>query len=373
MAFPIHVITTHILPKLPLKSLPRFKCVCKLFKSTISCHEFIKHYLRLSLPSDANRLVIFPGKDEFLLHSYNLDSPEPPIINDLSLPENFNGQIGYVSIIGSCNGLLCITKGCAFTRLFLLLNPFNGRFWEIPYARFQASNAVLNFEFGYVAASDDYKIVSFVDYVDYNDVKMRGVLVYSLKSDSWKWVYIVSRPQDELRSCSSVVLLGNNLLHLVFWGLTWNSKRISCFDIESERWREDVVMPAYYDGYNLFEYEDYLHELGVLDGCLCLTFGNHRESNLDVWVMKEYGNKDSWSRLFSISTWRLSGMISPIAYRRGSKKEVLLMMFYPMRLFWYDISRDTIHIVDFNKFRALPHPRAWICIESLGGDQVDIM
>jgi hypothetical protein len=34
--------------------------------------------------------------------------------------------------------------------------------------------------------------------------------------------------------------------------------------------------------------------LGVLSDCLCLICGN------DVWLMKEYGNKNSWTKLFTI-------------------------------------------------------------------------
>jgi len=38
--------------------------------------------------------------------------------------------------------------------------------------------------------------------------------------------------------------------------------------------------------------------LGVLRDCLCMIFDH------DVWVMKEYENKESWTKLFTISYMR---------------------------------------------------------------------
>ncbi|KAF7142742.1 hypothetical protein RHSIM_Rhsim05G0174400 [Rhododendron simsii] len=53
----------------------------------------------------------------------------------------------------------------------------------------------------------------------------------------------------------------------------------------------EVSEPEYRDGYF------YDTMLGVLNGCLCIL-GNYNNPGFDVWVMKEYGIRDSWSRLF---------------------------------------------------------------------------
>nr|GMD81860.1 F-box protein At3g07870-like [Ipomoea batatas] len=39
--------------------------------------------------------------------------------------------------------------------------------------------------------------------------------------------------------------------------------------------------------------------IGVLGNCLCLC-DNTERTRLDIWVMKEYGNGDSWTKEFSI-------------------------------------------------------------------------
>lgn len=42
--------------------------------------------------------------------------------------------------------------------------------------------------------------------------------------------------------------------------------------------------------------------IGVLDGCLCV-FAGVQDVGIDVWVMKEYGTKESWKKVFSISSY----------------------------------------------------------------------
>ncbi|XP_021853486.2 F-box protein CPR1-like isoform X2 [Spinacia oleracea] len=43
--------------------------------------------------------------------------------------------------------------------------------------------------------------------------------------------------------------------------------------------------------------------LGILDGCLCLSISYNKvcDSDFDVWVMKEYGVAESWTKLISIA------------------------------------------------------------------------
>jgi hypothetical protein len=37
---------------------------------------------------------------------------------------------------------------------------------------------------------------------------------------------------------------------------------------------------------------------GVLRDCLCILA--HSDTSSDVWLMKEYGNKDSWTKLLCV-------------------------------------------------------------------------
>lgn len=97
--------------------------------------------------------------------------------------------------------------------------------------------------------------------------------------------------------------------------------------------------------------------LGLLRDCLCLI------SCHDVWIMKEYGNKESWTKLFTVSYW-----LEPIKYHRLTKAiyileddQVLLHQSfadYNSRLIVYD-SRN--HAFKFTKVASIPE----VYVESL--------
>lgn len=58
-------------------------------------------------------------------------------------------------------------------------------------------------------------------------------------------------------------------------------------DLENETYQE-VPKPDY------GEVGDNFLTLGVLRDCLCMLSGH------DVWLMKEYGIKDSWTKLYTV-------------------------------------------------------------------------
>ncbi|GJY60688.1 F-box associated domain containing protein [Tanacetum coccineum] len=94
--------------------------------------------------------------------------------------------------------------------------------------------------FGYDVFNDDYKVVAVLDY---NKVK-----IYSLKTGKWK-------------------------------------------NISKEAY-DEVLLPEYGEGN--------MHlELGALGQCLCVLC-NYFKSHADLWVLKVYGVKDSWTKLASI-------------------------------------------------------------------------
>ncbi|PPR86104.1 hypothetical protein GOBAR_AA34590 [Gossypium barbadense] len=66
---------------------------------------------------------------------------------------------------------------------------------------------------------------------------------------------------------------------------------IVSLDLARETYKE-VTQPCYGDGVDE-------RTLGVLDGCLCVLC-SYRKLYADVWVMKEYGKRESWTKLVSI-------------------------------------------------------------------------
>uniref|UniRef100_A0A2K1ZV01 F-box domain-containing protein n=1 Tax=Populus trichocarpa TaxID=3694 RepID=A0A2K1ZV01_POPTR len=104
---------------------------------------------------------------------------------------------------------------------------------------------------------------------------------------------------------------------------------------------------------------------------LCV-FAKVRDWSADVWIMKEYGVKESWSKVFSISRNVLSyDSVRPLGYsRRG--REVLLEL-DEKRLVWYGM--ETRRVVDVViQGRKKERLEAILCLNSLvppdGNDRV---
>ncbi|KAF5474931.1 hypothetical protein F2P56_006783 [Juglans regia] len=113
-------------------------------------------------------------------------------------------------------------------------------------------------------------------------------------------------------------------------GFGWDCQ-IVAFDLGVEEFRI-VPLPDHVD-------QGFEMDLAVLEGCLCLLF-NYDNDYVDVWVMKEYGLKESWTKLFNVSQSTLNrafGHVMPLAYSK-SREKVLLEVDRD-KLFWYDFRR----------------------------------
>ncbi|XP_058181103.1 F-box protein CPR1-like [Rhododendron vialii] len=145
----------------------------------------------------------------------------------------------------------------------------------------------IKYALGYDSINDDFKVVAAVH--PKRDVHST-VHVFSSKLSSWKSI------EDFGYSCrlfgrGSVL---NGPPHWFAHGSTdieLRYFRIACFDVMEEKFKE-VPTPIY-------EVESHLFKVGVLDGCLCTV--DSRLESLNVWVMKEYGVKESWTKLFVVS------------------------------------------------------------------------
>ncbi|KAK9667716.1 hypothetical protein RND81_13G006400 [Saponaria officinalis] len=366
------IIVSEILPKLPAKSLLRFKTVCKSFKTLISSPEFIRLHLRQSLSSD-NSLLVSAATDR-TLDIYDLDSlssaPATP-------SATFRWPVYTIYAIGSCNGLLLITtSGYLGTLLpLVLLNPSTR-----SYINIDSTATVIhgNLGLGFDCHTNDYKIVSvsnMYDYMNGDIVHTIVTTVYSVNSKSWKRVDEILT-SESMEEQSYGVLIDNHLLHWMDWS-TYNRKcRISCFNVISEKWMDDVLLPE-----NLYDpsQESYFLDFGVLDGCLFSSYVDQVNSHFDVWVMKEYGVHESWIKLFSINisdalnggvdpiatlflhtrmrkfsavtSIRERGGVIPIAYRGRGTTEVLLRdRFKPKNFWWYNWKNNDINKADVPDF-----------------------
>ncbi|XP_059670773.1 F-box protein CPR1-like [Cornus florida] len=318
-----------ILSRLLVKPLLQFRCVSKSWCALIDSPHFIKSHLNQSIKTNTNRMLIL---SDFDLFSVDLDSPND---DELELDHPLKNQEDTI-VIGSCDGLLCLRKSPTDIALW---NPSTKKHHKLPvtpieFSRDRWSCDDTRYGFGYDSVSDDYKVVRITVYSSEDDVGSfdlfdSEVKVYSLKLNTWR--RIQAFPYYLLYSWRNATF-ANGALHWAVWETDQVS--IAAFDLGVEEYRL-VPRPDYSN--KMFEMD-----VGVLEGWLCVIC--HSSSICDLWVMKEYGVKESWTRLFSVSPLEINispfSIARPLAFSRSGVEVILLQD--AQKFVWYDLKMKTI-------------------------------
>ncbi|KAE8724388.1 Inositol transporter 4 [Hibiscus syriacus] len=312
-----HDLIADILSRLPVKHLLRLRSVSKLWRFLIDDPDFINLHLSRSLRTRTNHTLILKNTD---LHAADLSSLGPFAKLEHPLMSYNHG----VEILGSCNGLLCIRN---IVEDMAIWNPCTRKYQVLPYLR-SCKGYVCGF--GHDPIKDDYKVVKIIqlERADGDKPLETEVKVCSLKRNRWRKIQGI--PCVSSFPTTNGIFAGGAL----HWVLTRKvdllvTNMIIALNLAAESYSE-VPQP---------EYDDDIFQLnvGVLGGCLCVV-ANHGDARVDVWVMKEYGVKKSWTILFSISREDVIGPLSflkPLAYSRSGNQ--VLLEHDNINLFWYDL------------------------------------
>ncbi|KAF5470036.1 hypothetical protein F2P56_010587 [Juglans regia] len=284
-------IVLEILATLPVKSLLRFRRVCKSWNSIISSPYFIATHLKYGprrgyylLCQTMFRQIHEPSCTVVCGRTYDR-------ISELELP------FTHVGIVGSCNGLLCV-ESRGFRRLSLW-NPSIARFKILPAPCLARGYKSFTYGFTYVSEENDFKIVK-ISYSEFTTTLPRAQ-VYTLSSNSWRRI-------DEpipLKPDALIYKIGCNYLPCPFiaGALHWivrskgsndwrGNKKILSFDLRDEKFGE-IALPSSY-----FYYDDGWEYLGLFKGKLAsFSFANCR---IGIWVMTDYGMAESWTLLRTV-------------------------------------------------------------------------
>ena len=158
------------------------------------------------------------------------------------------------------------------------------------------------FGFGYDHKSNDYKVVRIVSFWDDSIERPDRpplVEVYTLSTDSWRQFHTVLDASISSDPCKSEIYL-NGAYHWLAYRSEqpWHTELIISFDMSNEVFRI-IRMPEFENisGMNLKTFS-------VLNDCLALIFYSAEETvtgkNFDIWVMCEYGIKESWTKQFVV-------------------------------------------------------------------------
>ena len=189
-------LITDILCRLPVKSLMKFKCVCKPWNSLISDRKFARKHFRMSTmnpnliltsknysPPEVSHPV-YPLRSIFA----NVTTDAKQIKFPLNSPSNFHHSIG--GIIGSCDGILCFAAKDSENRYiqFVLWNPATRKYNILPSLGTSKNRATV-YGFGYDRFADNYKVVAVFGYrCDSSPDYITQLKVHTLGTNSWRLI-----------------------------------------------------------------------------------------------------------------------------------------------------------------------------------------
>ncbi|XP_050264254.1 F-box protein CPR1-like [Quercus robur] len=294
---PVEIIT-EILSRLPVKSLLRFLCVSKSWYALIKHPDFIKLHLHRSIETNRDRTLILEKVTDGLPHyCYSVHFPiENHFDKAFKLYQPLYRRGKLVSILDCCHSLVCIhhftleIHHC--TNEIAIWNPLIRKYRILPPEPMSKPSG-FNFSkyneiaFGYDLCNDDYKVLRVIAFYNRGQpLKEFEVKVYSLRWHSWRKIE-EQWPKKECTVSSNSVSL-NGVLH-------WSIAEDTPYDMDIPLGVEcllafDLAIEKFLVFKTPVQREVELGTcLEVLKGQLCFIVTPDLGAEIDVWLMKEYG------------------------------------------------------------------------------------
>ncbi|PIN15469.1 hypothetical protein CDL12_11883 [Handroanthus impetiginosus] len=297
MAALLDKIIKQILLNLPVKSLLRFSTVSSPWYQMIHAAEFAHEHHKMQ--SNDTRLNVFYGFDEPhipwsscpLAHlMYDEEINVRPITSDLRIT-----SYDSIHVVGSCNGVICIATilGDVF-----LWNPAM-RLYKVLASSGDKPLEDAAYGFGYDEEGEEYKVVKHMSTVMESDY---GTLtkVYSSRTKSWRSIDYEDGPGEVYIEESGVFV--NGAIHWIGFRINHTFVVIS-LNVVTETY-EEMSQPDYGEVVECVR-------LGAWRGCLCIITSCN-ETEVNFWVMKEYGVGELWTKLVHIPNFHgLSQIVIP--------------------------------------------------------------
>ncbi|XP_059629864.1 F-box protein CPR1-like [Cornus florida] len=170
---------------LPIKTLGRCACVCKLWYSLITNPNFITTQVnRSSANSDNNLTLIRTGNGKSMLYTVinsNFENAYGELEGPLKSCRDLN-----LRIIGSCHGLLCLSEDLhSYKEKLFLWNLSIQKRMDLPPLRVTSRSHgrhMHSIGFGFDSVTDDYKVVRIVYIADMGFGNPPEVDIFSLST-----------------------------------------------------------------------------------------------------------------------------------------------------------------------------------------------
>ncbi|XP_017978242.1 PREDICTED: F-box/kelch-repeat protein At3g06240 [Theobroma cacao] len=330
-------LTIEILSRLPVKSLLRFRCVHKTWLCPLKSSYFIAEHLQN--PNNKDHAFVFvkytnaSGMSRFKLLTH--DTLEVSLDLGLPFPR-------WDTVVGSCNGLVCLYIDHHFPRTKILLyNPAVRVHKIIPESTLPGpeSRSVghVLLGFGYDSVNNDYKVVRVVSLDCHKEGKLVSSVkaeVYTLGMNSWREVEIP--PGVNFGLYEPQVFLNGAIHWLGMVEKNRNAiKVVVSFDVSTEMFNL-IPLPVF------ALREIWPMWIDVYKNSLCVV-KTAEGTCYEIWVMKEYGVQESWIRLHAI---QLSPSHPPWLLGLGMNGKLVLQNLTGLTV--YDPNTEEIKNVEFD-------------------------
>lgn len=326
-----------VLQWLPVKSLIRFTSVCKSWCSVITEPFFVSSQLSRAANRDIVLLRRYDRHDKREHYSF-LEVTENGVNSSSDLDFPFRSQFGYFRIVGSCNGLVCVSDDLFASTLtpIIIWNPSVRNHVVLPMPTIHPATPHICV-LGFGVTGHDAKVVRLVYHRKIDDFGCRvgpQVEIFSLRTGSWRIVSGVDIRLHILEFLWSQVFL-NGMVHWLAYEQIYNVRTrssILTFEIEDEFFSE-VILPPVLAGEsvtNLF--------ISLIVGSLGVIKYNREAGNefADVWIRQEI-----WTILYRIDMFGIGGIERVVGFCKDGQALVALQQH---QLALYD--PQTHHIID---------------------------
>ena len=239
-------------------------------------------------------------------------------------------------------------------RLAVLYDPCIRKAKKLPSLDLPREEGSNLFAFAYDPFIDNYKVVFVFCYGGkYNVACKTQVEVHTLGTDSWRRI-------NDFPSMFRCDRHGVFVSGTVNWLTYCNSSRNLCVIVSLHLGKESYEEILHPDSGNFN-----ISTLDILRDCLCIFSRKKNYSFGDVWLMKEYGNKESWIKLIRLPYFGDFGFAyTRIVYISDDDNRVLLVFREHHKLKWivYDSKNDTIKSL---KIQDLSRVESEVYVESL--------
>ncbi|PIA58935.1 hypothetical protein AQUCO_00400058v1 [Aquilegia coerulea] len=309
-----------ILAYLPIKSIARSRCVSKSWFKMLTDLKFLEMNFELVKKQSKIDLetMVCDGDD---LYSLKID-PYGGNHRVIEIDHSFDIMEPHTRIVGSCEGLICVAQidiGDVY-----VWNPHTHQFkhrrdFSYPNEPHEQCDwSYLFYGFGYNATKRDFLLVKIFST---NDAEYQShVYVHALRRNSWRKIEYFRMPYVVTVDGGALV---NDSLHWPAYHFTDSNESVNlliAYNIYKGKGFKEVKLP------DLESENWHIRSVGVLNGLLTVLFGDKNDTTkLELWIMLDYGRKESWRNLFKITTSIRLGWLSmhPL-YFMNNGAEILL-------------------------------------------------